>query len=272
MGETAPGSGFRTQHIAATDVQRLVAALDLQDAAAGVRRLRSWTHDTLAPRSGQRVLDVGSGTGSQTVRLADAVGPEGEACGVEPNPGLRAVAEERAAAAGSRARFTDGDALALPAADGSVDLVWCERVLQHLTEADRAVAEMARVVRPGGRVALLDTDWATTILHPGEPEVMAAYTAAAVAAAANPYAGRRLAGQLEAAGLVVEDRGAQALLQDHRAVPWPLVRMLGASAVRRGLLTEDQRDRAHAGLEEAAGRGGLHMSVTMFAVVARRPS
>jgi ubiquinone/menaquinone biosynthesis C-methylase UbiE len=272
MGETAEHrSGFRKQNIGTANVARLVAALDQQDAAAGVRRLRAWTHEVLAAGAGERALDVGCGTGSQTLRLADEVGPAGDALGVEPNPGLRAVAEERAAAAGNRARFTDGDALALPLPGASVDVVWCERVLQHVTEPDRAVAEMARVLRPGGRIALLDTDWATTILHPGEPAVMAAFTAAALASAANPHAGRELVGRLTAAGLVIDDRGAQALLQDHRSVPWPLVRMLGESAVRRGLLSREECDRAYAGLEEAAGRGALHMSVTMFAVVAHRP-
>lgn len=63
---------------------------------------------------------------------------------------------------------------------------------------------------------------------------------------------------------------SQALLQDHRSVARPLIRMLGEPAVRRGLLTEAQRDCACAGLAEAAERGALHMSVTMFGVVAHR--
>lgn len=266
-----PGSGFRTQNIDAGNVTRLVAALDVQEANPGVRRLRAWAHEALAPGSGERALDIGAGTGSTTRALAAAVGPGGSALGVEPNPGLRAIAEERAAEAGGPARFTDGDALSLPVPDASVDVVWCERVLQHLAEPDKAVAEMARVLRPGGRVALLDTDWATTILHPGDPEITAAFTSGALTGAANPYSGRRLVGQLSAAGLVIDDRGSQALLQDHRSVAWPLIRMLGESAVRRGALTEAQRDRAYADLSEAAERGALHMSVTMFAVVAHRP-
>ncbi|SEE95907.1 Methyltransferase domain-containing protein [Streptomyces sp. 3213] len=266
-----PGSGFRTQNIDPGGVPRLVAALDMQETNPGVRRLRAWAHEALAPRAGERALDIGSGTGSTTRALAAAVGSTGSALGVEPNPGLRTIAQERAAEAGNAARFTDGDALSLPVPDASVDVVWCERVLQHLAEPDKAVAEMARVLRPGGRVALLDTDWATTILHPGDPEIMAALTSGALTGAANPYAGRRLVGQLSAAGFVVDDRGSQALLQDHRSVVWPLIRMLGESAVRRGALTEAQRDRAYADLTEAAEQGALHMSVTMFAVVAHRP-
>ncbi|KIF73153.1 methyltransferase, partial [Streptomyces sp. 150FB] len=194
------------------------------------------------------------------------------ALGVEPNPGLRSVAERRAAEAGSTARFTDGDALALPLGDAEADVVWCERVFQHLAEPERAAAEIARVLRPGGRVALLDTDWATSILHPGEPEVVAALTGGALSSAANPYAGRKLAGQLAGAGLEIDDLGSQALIQGPGEVNWPLVRMLGETAVRREVITAQQRDQLYADLTAAAERGAVHMSVTMFGVIAHRPA
>lgn len=268
MAQTQPGTGFQQRHIDPDRVAPLVGALDSQDANPGVRRLRAWAEEALAVRLGERLLDVGSGTGSQTRTLAAALGPEGVAIGVEPNPSLRAVAEERSP--GSRVRFVHGEAAALPVPDASMDLVWCEWVLQHLADPDLAVAEMARVLRPGGRVALLDTDWGTTVLHPGDPAVVHALTGAALQGA-NPYSGRRLVGQLSAAGFVVDDRGSQALLQDHRTVAWPLIRMLGESAVRTGALTEQQRDTLYADLAEAGERGALHMSVTMFGVVAHRP-
>ncbi|MFD7711620.1 methyltransferase domain-containing protein [Streptomyces sp. NPDC059786] len=269
MGRTGPRSAFRTGNMSAGAVGRLVAALDAQAAADGVRRLRAWATGAQAARPGERALDIGSGTGSQTCALAAAVTATGDALGIEPNPGLREVAGRRAAESGSTARFTDGDALALP--DASVDVVWCERVLQHLAEPQRAVDEIARVLRPGGRVVLLDTDWATTIVHPGDPETVAALTSGALTAAANPYAGRGPVGQCAAAGLVIDDRGSQALLQDHASVAWPLVRALAESAVRRGSISEERRDLLYADLTDAAERGALHMSVTMFAVAAHRP-
>jgi SAM-dependent methyltransferase len=272
MGNSRPTSAFHTDNMTGNSADALVAALDAQAATAGVRRLRAWAHLGLAAGPGERALDIGAGTGSVTQALAAAVAPGGSAIGVEPNPGLRAVAEQRAAQAGSAAGFVDGDALTLPAGDAEIDMAWCERVFQHLDEPGKAAAEIARVLRPGGRVALLDTDWATTILHPGDPEVVAALAGLTLRAAANPYAGRKLLGYVAAAGLVVDDIGSQALVQDHRNANWQLIRMLGESAVQAALITAEQRERLYADLSAAAEQGSLHMSVTMFGVIAHRPS
>lgn len=242
-----------------------VEALDAQAASAGVVRLREWAHAELAARPGERALDVGCGTGSETRALAAAAGT---ALGVEPDAELRAVAVDRAAEAESRAVFVVGDAAALPVRNDGVDIVWCERVFQHLAEPARAAAEFARVLRPGGRVALLDTDWATTIVHPGDPRVVAELM---VMPAAQPFAGRQLTGWLTAVGLEVDDLGSQALIRPHDEVPWGLVRMLAAGALRRGAISEDDRDRLFADLSAAAERGALHMSVTMFGVIAHKP-
>ncbi|WP_042391805.1 methyltransferase domain-containing protein [Streptacidiphilus carbonis] len=271
MGDTRATSAFHTGNMSSDRTEALVAALDAQAASAGVRRLRAWAHLGLAAAPGERVLDIGAGTGSETQALAAVVAPGGSAVGVEPNPGLRAVAEQRAAQAGSAARFLEGDALALPVSDAEIDVVWCERVFQHLDEPAGAAAEIARVLRPGGRVALLDTDWATTILYPGDPEVVTALVGLALRAAANPYAGRKLMGDLAAAGLVVDDIGSQALVQNHREVNWPLIRGITESAVQAALITAEQRDGLYRDLSAAAEQGSLHMSVTMFGVLAHRP-
>jgi SAM-dependent methyltransferase len=271
MTDPRPTSGFHAANADPSATSRLTAALDSQAANAGVRRLREWAHTRLAARPGERALDIGSGTGSETRVLAAAVAPDGAAVGLEPHSGLRAVAEQRAADADSPARFLDGDALALPLPDAELDVVWCERVLQHLTDPARAVAEVARVLRPGGRVALLDTDWATFVVHPVAPEIRPALAAVTQATAATPDAGRSLAGWLAAAGLTVDAVGSDVLQHDPRSVSRPIVQGLGAAAVARGLITEEQRDRLYADLTAAAEQGAFHLSVTMFAVVAHRP-
>ncbi|SDD19537.1 methyltransferase domain-containing protein [Actinokineospora iranica] len=261
---------FRSDRIDTTPIDPLVEVLDLQAGLPGIVRLRAWGRQALAAQPGERVLDVGSGTGTETQTLAAAVGPDGDAVGVEPNPAMREVAERRAAQAASSARFVHGEATDLPFPDDTFDAVRSERVFQHLAEPDRAAAEIARVVRPGGRVVLIDTDWATAIMHPGEPAVIRAITETMLANVANPYAGRRLAGWLTAAGLRVTDIGSQALLQGPEVIEGPMVAMLTDRALAAGAITAGQRERLIADLAEGARVGDFHMSVTMFAVLAHR--
>src|SRR4051794_36773295 len=101
MSDTRPTSSFHAENRSDAMTGQLVGALDAQAARPGVRRLRAWAHHGLAVRPGERAVDVGAGTGSEALVLAAAVGPGGDAVGVEPNPGLRSVAERRAAEAGS---------------------------------------------------------------------------------------------------------------------------------------------------------------------------
>ncbi len=262
-------AGSSTDDFSGADLATQISALDTQARLPGVSRLRSWVLTVLAPRPGERVVDVGAGTGEHLHALAEAVGARGEAIGVEPNSGMRAEATRRAA--GTAATFVDGDAYALPFEDGSVDAVTCERVFQHLREPGRAAVEIARVLRPGGRVAVTDTDWATAIVHPGDPDVVRAVGEAMRTGIANPLAGRRVPGQLTAAGLEVDDIGSQALIQSRDAAAGPLMTMLGRMARDRGAITEGQRALFMADVAAGAERGDFLMSVTMFAILAHRP-
>lgn len=80
----------------------------------------------------------GSGAGSQPLVLAAAVEPSGDAPGIDANPALREVAEQRATAVGSRARVPGLRRARPPLPDATVDVVWRERVLRHLAEQDKA--------------------------------------------------------------------------------------------------------------------------------------
>ena len=275
-GQGATPGGFRHAEIGVggdAQTERLSMLLDLQAAQPAVIRLRDWAFERLAPAPGETAVDVGSGTGANTARLAATVGPGGSATGVEPNPALREVATRRAQATGSTAVFVDGTAGALPLPDASVDVLVCERVLQHVDDPDAAVREFARVLRPGGRVALLDSDWATGITHPGDPDVLARYRAFQLTQWANPFSGRLLKGQLLAAGLAVDpDIGSSALvLPDEALREGGMLAMSGAAAVQAGVVTQAEVDALVDGVAAASASGEAFVSVTMFAVIGRRP-
>ncbi|GAA5045376.1 methyltransferase domain-containing protein [Nocardia callitridis] len=263
--------GLRPDRFDRAGQDEVVDARDLQAALPGIHRLRGWAHEVLAPRPGESVMDIGSGTAAEAISFATAVGPSGSAFGVEPDPQLLAAAQRRAAQAGSAAEFHSGDAYGLPFGAERFDAVLSERVFQHLTAPARAANEIIRVLRPGGRVVVMDTDWGTTIVHPGEHRVVAHVVDTLISATTNPFAGRGLAGWLTKAGLVVDDIGSHALVQDRSVGAGSLVTRISGMAVARGVITEAQREKLLADLAVGADRGDVHLSVTMFAVLAHKP-
>ncbi|WP_083913073.1 methyltransferase domain-containing protein [Nocardia concava] len=266
------GAGLRPDRFDRDGQDQLVDVNDLQAALPGIRRLRAWAHDALATRPGESAVDIGSGTGSEVLTFADRVGPTGTALGVEPDPDLLLAAERRAAQAGSGATFVSGDAYGLPVGSESFDVALCERVFQHLTAPARAAGEIARVLRPGGRVVVMDSDWGTAIVHPGDRHVVHEVIETMIAGTTNPFAGRRLAGQLTAAGLVVDDIASHALIQDGSIGAGALVARVADRAVARGSISKAQRAQLLADLEAGAASGDVHLSVTIFAVLAHKPN
>ncbi|WP_327115255.1 methyltransferase domain-containing protein [Nocardia sp. NBC_01730] len=248
----------------------LIGILDLQAALPGIRRMRRWGHDALAVGPGEYALDIGTGTGSEVLEFADRVGPDGDAVGVDPNPAMLATARARAEGAGSRARFVEGTAYHLPFPDDSFDAVRCERVYQHLDDPAAATAEIARVLRPGGRVLLVDSDWHTAIAHPGDADVITRLTTTMLATTPNPTSGRRLRGLLTAAGFSIDDIGSEAVIWDPDTVR-PLFARMTEHALADDVITEQQRLDLVSGMEVGITTGDYHLSVTMFAVLGHRP-
>lgn len=263
-------SSFQKDNVAedaAADTAAQAVVLDMQEQLPGVQRLRDWALAALAPQPGETCVDVGSGTGAEVRRLAGLVGASGQAVGVEPHGGLRAIAEERSQ--GSGARYVDGAAGALPFADGSVDVIRCERVFQHLPDPEAAVREFVRVLRPGGRVVVIDSDWGSVVQTPGDPELVARLQAYRNGQTPNPFAGRLLPGQLRGAGLDVDpDIAATAVIPPDLAVQVLLAKGL-ADAVVDGVVTQGEADQLLAETRAAQEQGTAFLAVTMFGVLGR---
>ena len=256
----------------AADLEAVLFVLDAQESQPSFQRLRAWAMDGLAPTAGETVIDIGSGAGAVVRALAQRVGATGRAVGVEPNGALRRVAEQRSSALSPKPEIVDGDAYALPFDDASVDVVHCERVWQHLSEPARAAREIARVLRPGGRAAVLDSDWGTMLVEPGDEDVVHKIKQAAWDASPNPFSGRTLRALLRDAGLEVDpDVGSSAYVLPEEVVRHGAMAGPAASrAVEAGAITPAEAESVLTGLRQAAERGAAFMSVSMFGVLARR--
>jgi demethylmenaquinone methyltransferase / 2-methoxy-6-polyprenyl-1,4-benzoquinol methylase len=109
------------------------------------------------PRDGLRVLDVATGTAAVAIELADAE-PTRTVVGVDQSPEMLAAGRERVAHAGlsERIELREGRAEDLPAGDGEFDAVTFTYLLRYVDDVPATLHELARVVRPGGTVAMLE--------------------------------------------------------------------------------------------------------------------
>jgi ubiquinone/menaquinone biosynthesis C-methylase UbiE len=113
---------------------------------------------TIAPQPGEHVVDVGAGMGPAAVVAAKA---GASVLAVDPTPYMRHILGIRRLGQRSRAaiRVVDGSAESIPSDDGSVDALWTVNTMHHWTDLDVAVQELARVLRPAGRLVLVDEDF-----------------------------------------------------------------------------------------------------------------
>ena len=159
----------------------------------------------LLPRLGPEaeVLDVGCGPGTITLGLARRCG---RVVGLDKSEAMVGQARERAASSGvANAAFEAGSAYQLPYDDASFDVVYAHQVMQHLGDPVRALREARRVLRPGGLVAVRDSDYETMVHAPIEPAIKYwrdLYHEVAAANGGNANAGRFLLGWVRAAGFV----------------------------------------------------------------------
>jgi SAM-dependent methyltransferase len=153
--------------------------------------------------AGQRCLDVGCGIGAVTLELARAVGPSGQAVGIDTDEGALGLARQEAQRQGLPAVFRAGGVLEL-AEESARDLVYARFVLSHLQQPDQAAQRLVRAVRPGGVVVVEDTDFAGHFGHPACPafdRYVALYQEVVRRRGGDACLGPRLPGLLEEAGL-----------------------------------------------------------------------
>lgn len=225
------------------------------------------------PASGRRLLDVGCGPGDDTRRLAAAVAPDGLVIGLDADLTMVEIARARALASPhSRCvRHVVGDAAALPYTTGFFDGCRCERVLQHVADPVRVIAEMVRVTATGGVIVAADSDWNSLSIHVDDVNLEREVVAAVARRFRTGSAGRQLRDLLRTCGLadvVVEPRCVQwTSYRDFRATSFM------AADTHRGLIADgaiDRRDwdRFVGELERVDARGGFFATAVMVIAAA----
>jgi demethylmenaquinone methyltransferase/2-methoxy-6-polyprenyl-1,4-benzoquinol methylase len=127
--------------------------------SGGIHRLwKRFTIELSAARPGQTVLDIAGGTGDLAARFSRLVGPEGKVILADINAAMLEVGRDRLIDKGATGNIevVQADAQALPFDDNSIDCITIAFGLRNVTDKDMALRSMLRVLRPGGRLLILE--------------------------------------------------------------------------------------------------------------------
>lgn len=115
-------------------------------------------------RTGERILDIGSGPALLVQDMARTVGSEGRVCGIDVSEPMLEMGRRRCAGQ-PWVEFQAADALDLPYPDAAFDAAVSTQVYEYVADIPAALAELFRVLRPGGRAVIMDTDFDSLVLH-----------------------------------------------------------------------------------------------------------
>lgn len=203
------------------------------------------TVEAMALRAGECVLDVGCGTGLLTELIATGVGESGRVVGVDYSQDMLDFAACRCDPL-HNVELHQGNVTQLEFEDETFDAASCVQTLLYVDEVDKAINELYRVIKPRGRVAILETDWRGVVMNSDDPELTRTIFEAWDETVASPNLPPRLIPMLKQSGFSSIRTQAIPLLNDsynENSFSGSMIEYITRNAVKRGKLEQQQADR-----------------------------
>lgn len=237
---------------------------------------RRWTRETLALRPAEKILDVGVGPGFLAAEMAREVGPSGRISGIDISEPMLAMARERCSKPGAPATvdFQLADATKLPFPDGSFDAVVSTQVYEYVPDVDAALGEARRVLRTGGRLLVVDTDWDSLVWHGADPALAARVLKAWEEHLAHAHLPRTLMDRLRRHGFVPQKQDTYVVLNpafDENTYSYGLIGLVKNFVAGRQGVTRQHAEAWAEQLREAGDAARYFFSLNRYLFLAVNP-
>lgn len=247
----------------------------LEDAYQGadITRRRRASFDALAPSPGDRLLDLGCGTGMLTLDLSRAVGDTGHVLGLDPSPDMLDLARTRCADR-HNVEIRKGRAEALPCADESLDGAVSLQVFEYFDDMRPPLGALFRALKPGGRLVIGDMHWETLTWHSDRPARMVEMCRIWDRHIACRDVPARLPALLAKAGFRAISTTPVAFCDTQLrpdGLAAMMIRLMTAYAVQTGALAEPEARAWAQEQQDLARAGRFFFSLTHFVCQAQKP-
>ena|SRR5665213_716439 len=222
--------------------------------------------------AGEQVLDIGLGPGLLAYDMAMAVGEKGRVCGVDVSSSMLAMAGKRCASQ-PWTEFRKADATQIPYPDGNFDAAVSTQVYEYVSDIPAALAELHRILRPGGRVVILDTDYGSLIIHTEDAARMSRVLSAWDKHFMHGHLPRMLTRELREAGFVVRRRAAIPMFNPEfrdNTYGKGMLEMMASFAVGRNGISQSEADAWYAEFAMLDAEGKFFFSLNRYVFVATR--
>jgi ubiquinone/menaquinone biosynthesis C-methylase UbiE len=228
----------------------------------------------LALTTSERVLDIGSGPGLLAYDMAVAVGQTGRVSGVDISQAMVAMAGKRCSAE-PWAEFRIAGATELPYPNDDFDAAVSTQVYEYVRDVPAALAELHRVLRPGGRAIILDTDYGSLVIHTEDAPRMARVLSAWDQHFVHANLPRLLSSQLRDAGFIVRHRAAIPMFNpefEDNTYGKGMLEMMAKFAVGRNGVSQSEAEDWFAEFATLGAQGKFFFSLNRYLFAAEKPS
>lgn len=237
-------------------------------------KLRQLVSELLDLHPSERVLSIGCGPGLEPAALADSTDDSGQVHAIDRSDAMLALSE-RYCSDLPYVTFAQGDATALPVADGTFDAATAIRVYEYIEDLRTAIAELSRVLRPGGRAVVCDADFDSFVWRSADRERMDRMIDAWHDHRPRPHLGSQLAPYLHDIGLAIEQVQPYSILNtrfDEDSFVYYLAQFIEDFVADHGAISSEEATAWVEDLQTVDEAGGTFFNYTQYLYVVHKPA